>query len=140
VSFVQFGLQKSELEVFEAQVLLDEGKNDDAATRAYRAMLEAARALAKEKNANLGEEPEEIVREFKQHWVETKLFWDPFAGAKFAQYLFKAHEEAGGKTHSKESAHQLIEEAQLFVDAAHQAHTRIGTALPFGLHGKRTDP
>jgi sulfite reductase (ferredoxin) len=130
VSFVQFGLQKSELEVFEAQVLLDEGKNDDAATRAYRAMLEAARALAKEKNANLGEEPEEIVREFKQHWVETKLFWDPFAGAKFAQYLFKAHEEAGGKTHSKESAHQLIEEAQLFVDAAHQAHTRIGTALP----------
>jgi sulfite reductase (ferredoxin) len=130
VPFVQFGLAKSELEVFEAQVLLDEGKPDDAARRAYSAMLQAARALAKEKNANLGEEPEEIVREFKQHWVETKLFWDPFAGAKFAQYLFKAYEDGQSKSHSAESAHQLIEEAQLFVDAAHQAHTRIGTAVP----------
>jgi sulfite reductase (ferredoxin) len=130
VPFVQFGLAKSELEVFEAQVLLDEGKADDAARRAYSAMLQAARALAKEKNANLGEEPEEIVREFKQHWVETKLFWDPFAGGKFAQYLFRAHEDGVNKAHSAESAHQLIEEAQLFVDAAHQAHTRIGTAVP----------
>jgi sulfite reductase (ferredoxin) len=130
VPFVQFGLAKSELEVFEAQVLLDEGKTDDAARRAYSAMLQAARALAKEKNANLGDEPEEIVREFKAHWVETKLFWDPFAGAKFAQYLFRAHETGFDKAHSTESAHQLIEEAQLFVDAAHQAHTRIGTAVP----------
>jgi sulfite reductase (ferredoxin) len=130
VPFVQFGLAKSELEVFEAQVLLDEGKPNDAASRAYSAMLQAARALTKEKNANLGEEPEEIVREFKQHWVETKLFWDPFAGSKFAQYLFKAHEDGLNKSHSKESAHQLVEEAQLFVDAAHQAHSRIGNVVP----------
>ena len=28
-----------------------------------------------------------------------------------------------------EAAHQLIEEATLFVDAAHQCYTRLGSAL-----------
>jgi sulfite reductase (ferredoxin) len=125
VPVAQFGLAASELEVFEAQVLLDEGKAGEAAERAYSAMLQAARALTRQKNENLGEDPEEIVGEFKLHMVDTKLFWDPFAGAKFAQYLFRAHSEGVKKPQTKESAHQLIEEAQLFVDAAHQAYAKV---------------
>jgi sulfite reductase (ferredoxin) len=130
VSFTQFGLAASEREVFEAQVLLDEGKTKEAADRAYSAMLQAARALTRQQNPNLGEDPSEIVSEFKTRLVDTKVFWDPFAGAKFAQYLFRAHADPASKGQNQESAHQLIEEAQLFVDAAHQAHTRIGTAVP----------
>ncbi|MFZ5896678.1 MAG: nitrite/sulfite reductase [Myxococcota bacterium] len=130
VPFTQFGLAASEREVFEAQVLLDEGKVKEAAERAYSAMLQAARALARQQNPNLSEDPAEIVSEFKTHLVDTKVFWDPFAGAKFAQYLFRAHADPASKGQNKESAHQLIEEAQLFVDAAHQAYTRIGTAVP----------
>jgi sulfite reductase (ferredoxin) len=130
VSVAQFGLAASEREVFEAQVLLDEGKIKEAADRAYSAMLQAARALARQQNPNLGEDPSEIVSEFKTHLVDTKVFWDPFAGAKFAQYLFGAHADPAGKGENQESAHQLIEEAQLFVDAAHQAYTRIGNAVP----------
>lgn len=130
VPFTQFGLAASEREVFEAQVLLDEGKVKEAADRAYSAMLQAARALARQQNPNLGEDPAEIVSEFKTHLVDTKVFWDPFAGAKFAQYLFRAHSDPAKKGENKESAHQLIEEAQLFVDAAHQAYTRIGNAVP----------
>jgi len=125
VPVAQFGLAASELEVFEAQVLLDEGKAGEAAERAYSAMLQAARALTRQKNENLGEDPAEIVGEFKLHMVDTKLFWDPFAGAKFAQYLFRAHSEGVKKPQTKESAHQLIEEAQLFVDAAHQAYAKV---------------
>ncbi|MGC4094192.1 MAG: hypothetical protein QM756_41030 [Polyangiaceae bacterium] len=56
VPFTQFGLAASEREVFEAQVLLDEGKVKDAAERAYSAMLQAARALARQQNPNIGED------------------------------------------------------------------------------------
>jgi sulfite reductase (ferredoxin) len=127
VSSTQFGLAASEREVFEAQLLLDEGKLDEAANRAYSAMLQAARSLTRQKNPNLGEEPNEVVSEFKIHLVDTKEFWDPFAGAKFAQYLFRAHRQGLNAPQSRSSAHQLIEEAQLFVDAAHQAYSRIGS-------------
>lgn len=130
VSVTQFGLAASEREVFEAQVLLDEGKLGEAAYRAYSAMLQAARSLARQHSPNLGEDPSEIVDEFKTNLVDTKVFWDPFAGAKFAQYLFRAHNEGVGISQTLESAHQLIEEAQLFVDAAHQAYSRIGASLP----------
>jgi sulfite reductase (ferredoxin) len=126
VNSAQFGLAASEREVFEAQLLLEEGKVSDAGKRAYSAMLQAARALAKQKNPNLSEEPQEIEQDFRKYYYDTKLFFDPFEGGKFAHYFFKAHEE-GGKANDKQAAHQLIEEAQLFVDAAHQCYTRIGT-------------
>ena len=92
-------------------------------------MLQAARALAREKNPNLGDDPNEIAREFRAHYYDTKLFFDPYAGGKFAQYFFKAHEHAASAT-DRDAAHQLIEEAQLFVDAAHQCQTRIGSVMP----------
>jgi sulfite reductase (ferredoxin) len=129
VSSIQFGLAASEREVFEAQVLLDENKPADAAKRAYSAMLQAARALSRQKNPNVGEDPEEIAREFRTHYYDTKLFFDPYAGGKFAHYFFKAHED-GAKASDERAAHQLIEEAQLFVDAAHQCYTRIGSVMP----------
>jgi sulfite reductase (ferredoxin) len=125
VPFTQMGLADSEREVFEAQVLLEQGDASGAARRAYSAMLQAARALTREKNTNLGSDPDEIVREFRLHLYDTKLFFDTYAGGKFAQYLFRAHEE-GGKSSNAEGAHQLIEEAQLFVDHAYQYYSRIG--------------
>jgi sulfite reductase (ferredoxin) len=124
IPFVQMGLAASEREIFEAQLLLDDGNAADAARRAYAAMIQAARALTREKNANVGEEPDEVVREFRTHFHDTKLFHDPYAGGKFAQYLFRAHEEGLGQP-TNQAAHHLIEEAQLFIDAAHQCYTRM---------------
>jgi sulfite reductase (ferredoxin) len=129
VPFAQMGLAASEREVFEAQVLLEQGDAAGAAQRAYSAMLQAARALTREKNVNLGTDPEEIVREFKVHLYDTKVFFDTYAGGKFAQYLFRAHDDASKQAATDESAHQLIEEAQLFVDHAHQCYARGGQAL-----------
>jgi sulfite reductase (ferredoxin) len=129
VPFVQMGLAASEREVFEAQVLLDEGDSKHAAERAYSAMLQAARALTREKNPNLGDDPEEIMREFRAHLYDTKLFFDPYAGGKFAQYFFRAHDERAQASSTKDAAHQLIEEAQLFVDAAHACYARIGSSI-----------
>jgi sulfite reductase (ferredoxin) len=128
VPLVEVELAGAERELFEAQVLLDEKQIDGSAGRAFSAMLLAARALAREKNPNLGNDADEIVGEFRKHFYDTELFFDQFAGPKFAQYFFRAHEEQG-KTASVEAAHQLIEEATLFVDAAHQCYTRLGSAL-----------
>ena len=128
VPYVEVELASAERELFESQILLDEKKIDGAAGRAFSAMLIAARALTKEKNFNVGTAAGEIVSEFKKHYYDTKLFWDDFAGGKFAEYFFRAHDEHG-KTSSAEGVHQLIEEATLFVDAAHQCYTRFGSGL-----------
>ena len=125
VPVVEMGMAASEREVFEAQILLDEGKPHEAAARAFSAMLVAARALTRQKNENLSDRPDEVVSEFKRLFVETKLFWDQYAHGKFAQYFFKAYEEPV-KNPSKEAAHMLVEEAQLFVDAAYQCYTKTG--------------
>ena len=131
VPIVEVELAGAERELFESQVLLDEKQIAGAAGRAYSAMLIAARALTREKNFNLGTDAGEIVSEFRKHYYDTKLFFDDFAGGKFAEYFFRAHDEQAenGKTASAEGVHQLIEEATLFVDAAHQCYTRFGSAL-----------
>jgi sulfite reductase (ferredoxin) len=128
VPYVEVGLAASEREIFEAQVQLDEGNIEGAARAAYTAMVEAARALTRERNTHLGTDSEEVVREFRTHLVDTQLFFDPYAGGKFAQYLFRAHDEKA-RVQTQDSVHQLIEEAQLFVDAAHQCYSRLGAAL-----------
>ena len=128
VSFLEFGLAASEREIFEAQILLDEGNVDGASRRAYSAMLETARALVHERNPNVGTDEEEIVAEFRKHFYDTQLFHDTYAGGKFSHYLFRAHEERN-KAATRESAHQNIEEAQLFVDHAHQVRSRLAVGL-----------
>jgi sulfite reductase (ferredoxin) len=128
VPYVEVELAGAEREIFESQMLLDEKQAEGAASRALAAMLRAARALAREKNANVGTEGDEIVAEFRKHFYDTQLFFDPFAGGKFAAYLFRAHEDRN-RPATLESVHQLIEEATLFVDAAHQCYTRLGSAL-----------
>ncbi len=128
VPYVEVELAAAEREIFESQLLLDEGMADKATARALSAMVLSARALCREKNANVGSEAGEIVAEFRKHYYDTQLFFDPFAGGKFAHYFFRAYEERE-KPASAETAHQTIEEATLFVDAAHQCYTRLGSGL-----------
>ncbi|MDP9003062.1 MAG: nitrite/sulfite reductase [Myxococcota bacterium] len=128
VPYVEVELAAAEREIFESQVLLDEGKAGAADGRALSAMLRSARALTREKNANIGTEAREILAEFRKHFYDTRLFFDPFAGGKFAHYLFRAYDERD-KPATVETAHQRIEEATLFVDAAHECYTRLGSAL-----------
>ena len=124
VPYVIMALAGAEREVFESQVLLDQKENAQASERAYRAMLTAARALTREKLPYIGDDPDEIVTSFQRELVDTKIFFDPFAGSKFAHYLTKAHRDGSADT-SAENAHQRIEEAQLFVDASHQCYDRM---------------
>ncbi len=122
VSLVQFGLAASERQVFEAQLRLDEGDAEAAGERAYAAMLQAAKALVRTQNLDVGDDPETIVGEFRGRFCDTELFYDRYAGAKFANFLFQAHEQEAGDA---ELAHRRIEEAQLFIEAAHACYGRL---------------
>ena len=124
VSYAQFGLAASEREAFEAQDLFDKGALPVAVARAYAAMLSAAKALTKQVSPNLGDDASEIVSEFRAHFYDTKLFFDPFAGGKFAAYFFHAHEDPQPAP-TVEVARQRIEEAQLFIEAAHACYGRM---------------
>ncbi len=124
VSATDFDLAAAERELFEAQVALENGQIEQAGKTAYQSMLRAARALVKLETLNVADDPEQIVGEFRTRFYDTQKFFDPFAGGKFAQYLFAAHEKSN-QTYTADSARYLIDEAQLFIDAAHSCYNRL---------------
>jgi sulfite reductase (ferredoxin) len=124
VSLVEFGLADAERAVFEAQLLLEDGDYAAAERRAYDAMLLAAKSLVRAELPDIGDDGDRIVHEFKTRFVEAGKFDKEFASGKFAQYLLRSH-EARNRTSTAESAHQLIEEASLFVEAGHACQLRF---------------
>jgi sulfite reductase (ferredoxin) len=121
----QFGLAASERQVFEAQILLDNGDDHQAASTAYAAMLQAAKALIQVQYIDVKDDPESIVQEFRKRFYDTQLFYDPFAGPKFALYLFHAHDEGVTDLHPA-AVRRRIEEASLFIEAAYACYNRLG--------------
>ncbi len=125
ITAVEFDLAVAEREVFEAQVALEGGETENANRTAYQSMLHAAKALVKIENQDISEDADQIIQEFRMRFYDTQVFFDPYAGGKFANYLFAAQEKLGTPT-TPESAHHLIEEAQLFIEASHSCYNRLG--------------
>jgi sulfite reductase (ferredoxin) len=131
VSQAEFALAASERELFEAQLLLDAGHTLQAVKAAYASMVRAAQGLVKDQNPNIGEDQNQIIAEFTRRFYDTQLFWDKYAGGKFAEYLFKAKEfVSAGNTADADRALQLLQEAQLFIDAAHDCHNKARGSVP----------
>ncbi len=124
VSPLEFALTACEREVFEAQLSLERGDIEQAARGAYDSMLHGAVALLRWRLLPTPGDPDGIVAAFRTHFYDTQLFFDPFTGGKFGQYFFHAHERAGSP-HTAETAHRLIEEAQLFIEACHSCYGRM---------------
>ena len=124
ISVSQFEMAAAERLVFEGQMSLDEGDFTGADAHAYDAMLQAARSLVKEEFMDVPNEPDRVVSEFRTRFYDTNLLGDRYAGSKFAQYLFKRH-EAPPREHTQDQAHRIVEEAQLFIEAAHAGHDII---------------
>ncbi len=95
VSQAEFTLAASERELFEAQLLLDAGRSQEAVKAAYASMVRAAQGLVKDQNPSISEDENQIIGEFTTRFYDTQLFWDKYAGGKFAEYLFKAKEFIG---------------------------------------------
>jgi len=126
VALGEFEMAAAEAQVFEAQLQLDESDYARADTLAYKAMLLGARALVKLQLMEVSEDPEEIVREFRARFYDTQLFFDKYAGGKFAHYLFRRHGRPPAPL-TPDAGRQTVEEAQLFLDAVHACRTRLGS-------------
>jgi sulfite reductase (ferredoxin) len=126
VSQAEFTLAASERELFEAQLLLDDGRPPEAVKGAYASMVRAAQGLVKDQKPNISDDEDQIIGEFTKRFYDTQLFWDKYAGGKFAEYLFKARDFIGtDEAADADRAVQLLQEAQLFIDAAHDCHNRL---------------
>ena len=110
--------------IFEAQVFLDADNLQRAGQDAYGAMLRSAKALVQMEYDDVSNDADEIIEEFKERFYDTKRIFDPFAGGKFANYLFAAHKNAN-QVFSAESSRHIIEEAQLFIEAVHSCYNRM---------------
>ncbi len=132
VTLFSMEIAKAESEAFEAQVVLDDGDYRKADELAHRAMLLAARALVLTQYIDVGDDPDGIVEEFRRRFYDTELFFDKYAKGKFAQYLFARHESPNPNP-DQDSAHWLIEEAQLFIEATHACEGRLAGAAAGGV-------
>ena len=123
VSPAEFGLKAAEREIFAALLFLDNGKHQEALDKAFAAMSFAIEGLVKLKNPFV-QGADKIADEFKKLYCDTGVFYDPFAGDRFANLFFKALAEQG-RPMRPDQARQRLEEAQLFIDAAHACLGRL---------------
>jgi sulfite reductase (ferredoxin) len=86
--------------------------------------------------ADVPDNGEIIIAEFRRRFYDTELFFDPFVKGKFAHYLFDAFEKRDTPK-SLDRAMELIEEAGLFIEAAHACYAHIAkTATPLTPFGR----
>lgn len=123
ISSTDLELTMAESIVFDAGVALEDGDLSRADERAYAAMLAGARALVRTENPNVPDDADVIVREFRERFYDTERFFDRFAKGRFARPLFDRH-EAPPSDHDAERTRELVEEAQLFIDAVHAMEIR----------------
>ena len=125
VSPIDFELDACEREAFEAQLQLEAGDIDEAARMAYESMLHAAVGAA------------EIAACRGRRTIPTGS-WTSSASssttrssssipsrAASSRSISSRRTSAAARSYNAESAHQLIEEAQLFIEAAHSCYARM---------------
>ena len=88
-------------------------------------MVTAAKALVRHLDVQVKDDPSDVVAHFKTHLHDTELFHDPFAKGKFASYLLQMHGEKPYENADREIAHRTLDEAQLFLEAAHACYQRL---------------
>ncbi|MGH8143006.1 MAG: nitrite/sulfite reductase [Steroidobacteraceae bacterium] len=124
----EFDLQAAEQRNFEAQIHLEQNEFQKADEAAYQSMVIAAKSLVRTQLWDVGEEADRIVAEFKTRFYDTALFQSPdagqYAGGKFALYLLNRHADKD-RAFTADNARHLVEEAQLFIEAAYGCQQRL---------------
>jgi len=128
ISPSEFAFAESERLVFEAQLLLDDGDAKGAKARALAAMTAAARAICLPLDPSLGEDVDAVGACFDARLGRSGSFDAASPGGRFSRHFVKAREAATLLTAPVAPAHarQSIEEAQLFIDAAHAYDAKQG--------------
>lgn len=132
VSLFSFEITKAEGEHFDALLELDRGDYESADEKAYNAMILAARALVRTQFLDVSHDSAQVAEAFRTRFYDTTLFYDKYAKGKFARYFLSRHDNPP-ETITEESAHQLIEEAQLFIEACHACDARMAGVVTGGV-------
>jgi sulfite reductase (ferredoxin) len=90
-------------------------------------MLLAARGLLETEGPDTPGAPEALATAFQERFIDTGRFFDRFVGASQWQYFQAAH-GAAGAVRDRDEARRRVEEAQLFIEAAHACYTRLREA------------
>ena len=123
ISPSQFAFAESERLVFDAQLQLDAGDAEGANQRALLAMTAAARALCLPHDPSLGDDVDAVGACFDARLGSTGSFDAASPGGRFSRHFTQARETRATPV-TPARARQGIEEAQLFIDAAHAYHSR----------------
>jgi len=98
-------------------------RSSKAGATAYHSMLRAAKALVKLESPSIAGRSagnrRRISHAVLRHHRNSSIH---FAGGKFANYLFAAYEKSNEPVHRLIPTRYLIDEAQLFIDAAHSCY------------------
>lgn len=95
-------------------------------------MLKAAETLVRVENRDVSSDPNVIAEEFRIRFMDTQRFYDRFHRDQFGNYFLNRHAN-GPVPANNEAVHQLIEEAQLFIDAAHACNMKMQQEAPIPL-------
>lgn len=119
ISPLEFGLVTGEQRVFEAQLALEASEPKGALEKAYRAMVDTARAVVLHAAPGqlLGDD-NAVVQAFERQLHETGRF-----ERRFGVHLLRATPEADADV-TLAAAQQRVEEAQMFLEAAHEYQSR----------------
>jgi sulfite reductase (ferredoxin) len=128
----EFSLTAAESKSFEAQLKLDQKDLKAAVEMAYESMIFSAEAVVRSRNREYVGNADATVAEFRKWFFDTGEFVKHVNNTQFAAYLFKAHENRLPKPNADE-AHRRVEEAQLFLEAA---HSYLVNAAPAPIPGK----
>ena len=123
ISRTELELSVAESLSFESQLALEDGDLVRADERAYQAMIAAARGMVALELFIPPNAEDDVVREFRERFFDTKVFFDRFAHGKFARPLFSRHDD--GPVTGPDGVRELVEEAQLFIDASHACQIRV---------------
>ncbi len=124
ISTTEFDLQAAEQLHFEAQVHLDDGDYRKADDTAYAAMVLAAKGLVYSEFPDVRDNPDAVVTAFRERFHDTGRFLAANAPTRFAEYLFRRHEDRE-RNYSVDAARRLLEETQHFVEAAYACYVRM---------------
>jgi sulfite reductase beta subunit-like hemoprotein/uncharacterized protein (UPF0332 family) len=128
----EFSLTAAEGKAFEAQVKLDAGDLAGAVGTAYESMIFSAESVVRTRDREWTGSPAATVAEFKKRFFDTGEFAKHANNTQFAAYLFKA--QAGAETKGAippaDEAHRQVEEAQLFLEAAHSYTVNAAAQSP----------
>lgn len=127
ISRTDMDLSVAESTVFEATVSLDEDDLARADERAYSAMVSAARGVLALRVPNPPVDTGALVDAFHETAIEGDWFAG-IPGGRFANSLVQRH--AKGPAGGADAVRELVEEAQLFIDAAHQFQIRVAAEAP----------